>query len=248
MPATSRDSNRKCIALYHVRFEDLGSFATPLERAGYQVEYCHAGATPLSPGEWRDTALIVVLGGPLGVGDVADYQWLAAEIHGLRERLALGRPTLGICLGAQLMAAALGGHIERRAGADGAPAMEIGWAALDVASAAGPLAALRGVPVLHWHGDNIVLPPGIAALAATPGTPYQAFSAGRHALGLQFHAEFAQHALEEWLAGHAVELARAGVDLAALRRDTARHGRALEQASQAVLRDWLAGLSAASLA
>lgn len=247
MPAT----NMKCIALYHVRFEDLGSFAAPLARAGYQIEYRHAGAAPLSPDEWREAALVVVLGGPLGAGDVAAYPWLAAEIGGLRQRLALGLATLGICLGAQLMAVALGGRIERRGAADGSPAMEIGWAPLDVARTAGPqdpLGALRGIPVLHWHGDNIVPPAGIASLAATPGTPCQAFSAGRHALGLQFHAEFARHALEEWLAGHAVELARAGVDLAALRRDTARHGRALEQAGQALLRDWLAGLPGESRA
>lgn len=232
-------TGRKCIALYHVRFEDLGTFAAPLDRAGYQVEYRHAGASPLTPDEWRETALVVVLGGPLGVGDIAAYPWLAAEIDGLRERLALGRPTLGICLGAQLLAVALGGRIERRAAA-----MEIGWAPLDVETSAGPLGALRGIPVLHWHGDNIVPPAGIAALAATPGTPCQAFRAGSHALGLQFHAEFAEGALEQWLAGHAVELAHAGVDLAALRRDTARHGGALEAAGRALLRDWLAGIPA----
>lgn len=243
MPAT----NRKCIALYHVRFEDLGTFAAPLEGAGWQVEYRHAGATPLSPAEWRDSALVVVLGGPLGARDVAAYPWLAAELDGLRGRLALGRPTLGICLGAQLMAVALGGRIERRTGAGGVPAMEIGWTPLDVAANAGPLDALRGIPVLHWHGDNIVPPADIASLAATPGTPCQAFLAGPHALGLQFHAEFAEPALEEWLAGHAVELAHAGIDLAALRRDAARHGRALEDAGQALLREWLAGLPGASL-
>lgn len=241
MPA----AHRQCIALYHVRFEDLGSFAAPLAEAGYQVEYRHAGAQPLSPAQWRDAALVVVLGGPLGVGDVADYPWLAGEIDGLRERLALGRPTLGICLGAQLMAAALGGRIERRTGADGAPAMEIGWAPLDI-PAAGPLDALRDIPVLHWHGDNIVLPAGIEPLAGTAGTPCQAFAAGSHALGLQFHAEFAERALEEWLAGHAVELARAGAGLAALRRDTAIHGATLERAGRALLRDWLARLPPAS--
>jgi GMP synthase (glutamine-hydrolysing) len=93
-----------------------------------------------------------------------------------------------------------------------------------------------------------VPPAGITPLAATPGTPCQAFSAGAHALGLQFHAEFAEHALEEWLAGHAVELAHAGVDLPALRRATGQHGRGLEQAGQALLRDWLAGLPAADRA
>lgn len=227
----------RCIALYHVRFEDLGTFAAPLAAAGYAIEYRHAGATPLTAAEWRDTDLVVVLGGPIGVGDAAAYPWLGGALDGLAQRLALGRPTLGICLGAQLMAVALGGRIARRG------AMEIGWSALDVAPDAGPLDALRGVPVLHWHGDNIVLPDGVASLASTDGTPCQAFAVGRHALALQCHAEFAEAALEEWLTGHAVELARAGADLHALRATTARHGGDLARAGAELLRRWLAGLA-----
>eukprot|EP01034_Spumella_vulgaris_P036440 gene36439-44945_t len=79
---------------------------------------------------WRGTDLIVVLGGPIGVNDTALYPWLAGEIRGLKQRLELGLPTLGICLGAQLMAAALGGRIERREGSSGAPQAEIGWSPL----------------------------------------------------------------------------------------------------------------------
>jgi GMP synthase (glutamine-hydrolysing) len=226
----------KCLALYHVRFEDLGTFAAPLERAGYAIEYRHAGAAPLSADEWRDLDLVVVLGGPIGAGDAAAYPWLQAEIDGLAHRLALRRPTLGICLGAQLMAVALGGRIVRR------HAPEIGWSRLDVAPDAGPLAALHGIPVLHWHGDNIVPPDSVASLAATDGTPCQAYAVGSHALALQCHAEFAAAALEEWLTGHAVELAHAGIDLHALRAATARHGRALALAGNDLLRRWLAGI------
>lgn len=232
----------KCIALYHVRFEDLGSFAVPIERAGYAVEYRHAGVSPLSNAEWTDTDLIVVLGGPIGIGDTADYPWLHGELAGLTRRLRMHKPTLGICLGAQLMARALGGGVARRTGANGAPAMEIGWSALDLADDAGPFATLRGVPVLHWHGDNIVLPDGVASSASTRFTPVQAYAVGRHALAVQFHPEFAPAALEEWLTGHAVELARARVDLARLRDDTARHGARLFDAGHALIDGWLAGL------
>jgi len=225
-----------CIALYHVGFEDLGEFAGPLQAAGYSITYQHAG-TPLSETQWRETALIVVLGGPIGVNDTALYPWLADEIAGIKLRLQLERPLLGICLGAQLMAVALGGEVRgREAG------KEIGWSPVEVAADAGPLAHLRGVPVLHWHGDNIHVPAAVAVTASTPGTPCQAFQVGRHALGIQFHVEFEPAALEHWMTGHAVELSHAGVDLAQLRADTQRYGAGLTQAGPVLMREWLAGL------
>ena len=227
----------KCIALYHVRFEDLGAFAQPLATAGYDIAYRHAGAAPLTIEEWRDTDLIVILGGPIGVADVASYPWLADEIDGIALRLANRQPTLGICLGAQLMAVALGGQVLASGG------MEIGWSPLAIAPGAGPLDALRGVPVLHWHGDNIVPGAALLAEAHTEPTPCQAFRIGSHALGLQCHVEFDPAMLEEWLTGHAVELRQAGVDLAQLRADTRQHGPRLVQAGQALLQDWLRELA-----
>lgn len=227
----------KCIAVYHVPFEDLGSFATPLTDRGYQITYRHAGAAPLSHAEWCDTDLVIVLGGPVGAGDVGDYPWLADEITGLKRRLMLERPTLGICLGAQLMAVALGGRVVRRAGT------EIGWSCLDIAPKAGVFEALRAVAVLHWHGDNIVLPMGRVAVASTDGTPCQAFCVGSHALAMQFHAEFRTGAIEEWLTGHAVELAQAGVDINRLRQDAHHFGGALADAGRTLINGWLSGLS-----
>lgn len=99
----------RCIALYHVAFEDLGCFEQTLRQRGYAISYRHAGADPLTEDEWSGADLIVVLGGPIGVGDTDRYPWLQDELAGLHSRLALERPTFGICLGAQLMAVALGG-------------------------------------------------------------------------------------------------------------------------------------------
>ena len=179
----------------------------------------------------------MILGGPIGVADVASYPWLAAEIDGIALRLAHRQPTLGICLGAQLMAVALGGQVL----ASGA--MEIGWSPLAIAPGAGPLEQLRGVPVLHWHGDNIVPGAALLAEAHTGPTPCQAFRIGTHGLGLQCHVEFDPAMLEEWLTGHAVELRQAGADLAQLRADTRQHGQRLVQAGQALLQDWLRELA-----
>lgn len=184
-----------------------------------------------------------MLGGPIGVHDTAAYPWLQDELTGLERRLARHRPTLGVCLGAQLMAVALGGEVGRRTDADGVHVAEIGWAPLDLAPDADLLEPLRHCPVLHWHGDNVILPTGIRALASTRWTPCQAFAVGRHALGLQFHVEFAADALEEWLSGHAVELAHAGVDLAQLRHDTRRYGDALTRAAGDLLLRWLDGMN-----
>jgi GMP synthase (glutamine-hydrolysing) len=145
---------------------------------------------------------------------------------------------LGICLGAQLMAKALGANV-----APG-PEKEIGLAPVDLTAEgrATPLRLLEGVPVLNWHGDNLDLPQGCERLAFTRLCPVQAFRKGPNLLGLQFHIEADAHRMESWLIGHTVELGKANVDPRALRNDIARHGRMLQQTAHAVFNEWLDGL------
>lgn len=228
----------KCIALQHLAFEDLGLFAGVLEGAGYIIEYRQAGVNPPGADEWLGADLVVVLGGPIAAYDTATYPFLHDEIADLRERLALRRPTLGLCLGAQLMASALGARVYPGA------AKEIGWApvALTAAGEASCLAPLQGVPVLHWHGDTFDLPPGAELLAGTALTPHQAFGVGRHALALQFHPEADPSRIESWLIGHACELAQAGIDVPALRARSAEQ-HAARAAATVVLGAWLEGLA-----
>lgn len=225
----------KCLALQHVAFEDLGRFAPVLAHHGFEIDLRETAFDGLDPSRWDDADLVAVLGGPVGVGDVAAYPWLQAAIDALRRRLRAGRPTLGLCLGAQLMAAAPGARVQP------GPAKEIGWSVLSLTAEGhrSPLRHLDGVPVLHWHGDRFELPAGAVSLASTAITPHQAFSVGTHALALQFHPEVEAGGIERWLVGHASEIAQAGVDVNLLRDATRLHGPALERAGAAMLGDWL---------
>jgi GMP synthase (glutamine-hydrolysing) len=145
------------------------------------------------------------------------------------------RRTLGICLGAQLMAKSL------QANVGPGPAKEIGWAPVELTEAgrASPLRHLERVHVLHWHGDNFDLPAGCQSLATTAHCPFQAFRKGREVLGIQFHIEADPRYIEAWLIGHAVELGKANIDPDAIRKGTVRYGRALREAGEKILNEWL---------
>jgi GMP synthase (glutamine-hydrolysing) len=226
----------KCLALRHLAFEDLGTFAPLLQQRGFDIDYRDAGIDPITAADEADADVLVVLGGPIGVYDSALYPWLHSEIDVVRRRLRDARPLLGICLGAQLMAAAMGARVY----ASGSK--EIGWApvALSAAGAVSPLRHLADTAVLHWHGDTFDVPAGATMLASTATTPHQAFSVGRHALALQFHAEVNPARFEAWLVGHASELGQSHIDVAALRAAGAHHGAAQAHAGAALLGEWLA--------
>ena len=225
------------LAVRHVAFEDLGSFAAVFERRGYAVEYAEAGMDDLARASKREPDILAILGGPIGANDDADYPFLKDELALLERRAKSGRPALGICLGAQLMARSLGARVYP------AGRKEIGWApiALSEEGRTSCLAALipRGEPVLHWHGDTFDLPEGAVRLASTDICPNQAFAWGPAWLALQFHAETTPRGLERWFIGHTVEIAASGVSLARLRADTAKWGPSLEARGAACLERWL---------
>ncbi|TDP63775.1 glutamine amidotransferase [Roseateles toxinivorans] len=226
----------KCLVIRHLAFEDLGVFAPVLTERGYEIAYRQAGVHPLSQEEWLAADLGVVLGGPIGVYEQDRYPWLTQEMRRVGQRLRAGKPTLGICLGAQIIAAALGARVYP------GKAKEIGWAPVSLTpeGQASPLRHLAGVPVLHWHGDTFDLPAGARLLAGTAITQHQAFAITDQALALQFHPEVDASAIECWLIGHTAELSQAGVDVVALREASQRHGAAAALAGAALLRDWLA--------
>lgn len=226
----------------HVAFEDLDGFAPLLNERGYSAVYHEAGRHDLSALDAHAPDLVVVLGGPIGAYDDDAYPFLRHELRLLERRLAAGRPTLGICLGAQLMARALGATVYP------GPRKEMGWMPLTLTEA-GRASCLRFLapeitPVLHWHGDTFDLPPGAVRLASTEICPNQAFLHGTNALALQFHPEVTASGLERWFIGHALEIATTpGMSVARLRADTAGWAATLESQGRLCLDDWLAGLT-----
>lgn len=228
--------SKTALAIRHVHFEDLGVFEGALGAAGYRVGYHDVDERGLDRVDPLAPDLLVVLGGPIGVYEVEAYPFVAEELRMVGDRLAAKRPTLGLCLGAQLMAAALGARV--------APMdhKEIGFSPLTLSEAGrgSPLRHLDGVPVLHWHGDAFEIPAGADNLAATALCPTQAFAAGPNILGLQFHPEVdATAGIERWLVGHAAELAHGGIDPRSLREQASKHGPALRQAAPRMIAEWL---------
>jgi GMP synthase (glutamine-hydrolysing) len=231
--------SRRALALSHVAFEDLGTLEAPLRERGFEIEHVNASTAgfPLAQAESCD--LLVVLGGPIGVYDQQDYPFLKDEIACIGQRLAARKPILGICLGAQLMAAALGARVY-----PGGQGAEIGWFPLQAAPN-GSLPAWfapllePGISVFHWHGDTFDLPCGAQHLARTEKYAHQAFAIEDFALALQFHPEVTADGLESWYVGHANELHHAGIAAADLRAEAREHAAALEAAAARFWKLWL---------
>jgi GMP synthase (glutamine-hydrolysing) len=225
------------VVLRHVAYEDLGLLAPILHAAGWDASYCEASTQDLGEPWIAQADLLIVLGGPIGVYETDRFPFLLTEITLLERRLAKDRPTLGICLGAQLMAKALGSR------AFPGPTKEIGWGRVELtnagqASSLSPLAETRA-SVLHWHGDTFDLPIGAVRLALNAVYENQAFAYGARAMALQFHVEADPQRLEEWYVGHAVELSAANVSIPDLRTATAAVASQLRVQATHIFDKWL---------
>ena len=195
-----------CYALRHVPFESLGLLEPLLLERGLEVRYVDVPKVALPRTELETAELVVVLGGPISVYEDTLYPFLVDELSILEARLKSNHATIGICLGAQLMARALGARVY--------PGVEkeIGWSRLQYTTEgrAHALSAVGEHRVLHWHGDTFELPNGAVLLASTKTTPHQAFAWQNSAVALQFHLEVEATDLEAWYVGHTFELSRWG--------------------------------------
>ncbi|MFZ3157950.1 MAG: gamma-glutamyl-gamma-aminobutyrate hydrolase family protein, partial [Smithella sp.] len=170
--------------LQHVEFEGLGSIASWLEADGYEITNTRLFESAKFP-NLKEIDLLVVMGGPMSVNDEDDFPWLVSEKQFIREAINSGKPVLGICLGAQLIASAAGAKVYSN------PVKEIGWfpiygiSSQDVSIFSFP----PSVKVFHWHGETFDLPSGAIRLAKSDGCENQAFQIGKPVIGLQFHLE-----------------------------------------------------------
>ncbi len=213
---------KTAVAIRHVEMEGLGVLDAVFEHWDFAFCYAEAGHEDLGDAVSPDPDLLVILGGSMGVYEADKYPYLNEELSIIRKRLASGKPMLGICLGAQLIAHAAGSKVY-----PGTP--EVGYhpIVLTPAGENSGLSHLAGSQfnVLHWHGDTFDLPQGAELLCSSATTRNQGFAIGRNVLGLQFHVEVTPKDLDAWLAHGLDDLAvTAGADVATLRADAARVG------------------------
>jgi GMP synthase-like glutamine amidotransferase len=173
----------KVHVLQHVAFEGIGSIEDCLRDQNAEITCTRFDQSDPLPG-MAGIDLVIVMGGPMSVNDEALHPWLIAEKRFLREAIGQGVTVLGICLGAQLIASALGACVYP------APQREIGW--FDIQGTRGTEDVFRfpeKLPVFHWHGETFDLPEGAVRLAGSAACQNQAFQAGANVIGLQFHLE-----------------------------------------------------------
>lgn len=229
---------KSATVIKHIAFEDLGSLEIALEKQGYSIKYLEAGVDNIAEIAPLAEDILIVLGGPIGAYDDAYYPFLIDELRLLEQRLTADLPILGICLGAQLIARALGARVYP--GAE----KEIGWSNIELSEAGhnSPLVHLdvEQTPVLHWHGDTFDLPEGATRLASNSLYENQAFSWGKACMGLQFHLEVTPLGLERWFIGHTSEInATHNISINRLRSDTAKYGKMLQEKAVRVWMSWL---------
>jgi GMP synthase-like glutamine amidotransferase len=194
----------RALVLQHVAVEGPGTLASYLAIRGWALATVALYAGARLPADAEEYQAVIVMGGPMGVYDEAQYPFLRDEHRFLTRVLEQGVPLLGICLGSQLLAKALGARVYRN------PHREIGWYTVDLtpAGVADPLFAglTSPIPVFQWHGDAFDMPAGATPLASSPLCTHQAFRYGDRVYGLLFHLELTPAMIHSWMAAFHDEL------------------------------------------
>ena len=185
------------LILTHLQSEGSCSLGSTLIERGFRIKTLNAPRLDMSTIDPLRPDLLVVMGGPIGVYQQDDYPFLKDEIEILKTRLEADKPTIGVCLGSQLMAAALGSKVY-----EGQQGKEVGWSPLNVTDegrkTSASLLDAEHTNMFHWHGDTFDLPKTATLLASTDQYQNQIFQSGENGLGLQCHPEVRHDQLKEW--------------------------------------------------
>jgi GMP synthase (glutamine-hydrolysing) len=190
----------KLLVFQHVASEPLGHLDPLLRESGFRLRYVNFGREPQAEPDVRRYDGLVVLGGPMNVDQQEQFPHLTVEIAAIRAAVLADKPVLGICLGGQLLSAAMGGHVRPHT------VPEIGWYRLHTRPAAHEDRLFRHFErtpryVFQWHAYTFEPPPGAVPLAWTRSCRQQAYRLGDHAWGLQFHLEADAPLIDRWLSG-----------------------------------------------
>lgn len=230
---------KQALIIRHVPYEGVAGYRQPIEAAGYEVDRIDVADPAFARLDLTEPDLLIMMGGPMGVYEQDQHPWITCQLRRLAPRLAADRPTLGVCFGAQMIAAALGADVYA------GPVKEVGFHPVRIHDHAsdGFLRHLRDVPILHWHGDTFTLPEGAELLASSHVYDHQAFRYGRNVLALQFHAEMGQdERFDAWISEWPESVIEAGGDEASLRRAHDELGPGAVAAGRAMIAEWLASL------
>ncbi len=223
-------------ALQHVAAEPLGIIGDALEAGRIGVEYVHVFAGEPVPGDMTGVAGLVVMGGSMGVYEQAEFPFLSQEIRLIDAALQAEKPVLGVCLGSQLLAAALGAEVKK------GDHKEIGWFPVALTEAASTDRLFsegeRSFMAYHWHGDVFDLPAGAVSLASSAQTQCQAFVYGVRAYGLLFHLEATHKIVEDMVCGFGGELDEEKIEGTEIIAQTREHLPHLQRIGASVLQRW----------
>lgn len=229
----------KAVVFQHMSSNGPGTLQRVFEGQGGECHIINTAYEDISSFDVLAPDLLIVLGGSPGVYQAEEYPFLKDEMRLIEKRLAADKPYMGICLGAQLMAAALGARVYK-----GAHGSEIGWFDLELKPEARGTALehFHNQKIMQWHGDTFDLPQGAQLLARSEKYEHQVFSYGKNAIGFQGHIEVTPNILADWYvhdAGSFID------DLALhkrLKADTAACVQGMTKATEAFMTEWLASV------
>ncbi|MHB1935599.1 MAG: type 1 glutamine amidotransferase [Acidobacteriaceae bacterium] len=231
-----QETKAEIVVLQHAECEALGTIERALQSKRLRIRYVRPFSDEPIPDEINDAKGLIVMGGPMGVYEQERYPYLRDELRLIERAAIANKPVLGVCLGSQLLAYALGGAISKR------DRKEIGWYPVRLTDEAVIDSLWAGVPreftAFHWHGDVFSLPLGATPLASSALTEQQAFRYGAKAYGLLFHLEVTRPHIDGMVETFRQELEEAGIDAEAIVQQTSEYLLSLQAVGTLVFEHW----------